>query len=533
MNASSILLLVIVVIAILFGSVFLGMAVGTSDFETLAGFAIIVSALATFAILRDKIWLLIPIFASWDGRIYLLPLPLSVANIAVAFVVGCSALVILTRSSRWRYKPDTLDFWLFCILAILALGYLRNPVGVAALASGGDIGARPYFEVGMAFLAYLILANKSATPGTLRRLPIMVVTGSALIAIGGTIAFFVPQVGIYMFQFYSGFLPNMSALDSVQSPDSSDAIGRAGFVLGFTYSLSLYLFARRPPLLTLSPTRPLELLGVMLVGVLALVSGFRGAVAAVGMYFIAGSYLWWRGLGLLVCVITAILAIFGFYAIQATFGLPDRIQRPLSFLPGPWDDHVVRSAKVSNEWRFDMWDQVLNGDSIKNRWIGDGFGFPASEFAYYSDLQQLGTISSQQLADYYLITGDLHSGPLSTLKFAGGIGLAVFTILSILVAVRYVRLWRRIRHTPLSMPIAFYSMAAIYFPIKFLFIFGAFQYELSYLIIMAGLLRLLEHSAADYEATQASVPLPEPQQSQQNPPAAPHRHQPKPEPLPA
>jgi hypothetical protein len=502
MNAKSIFLVLVLVFAVILGAVFLGTAVGTSDFETLIGLSLVAGALVAFAVLGEKSWILIPIFAAWTGSIIILPIPFSVANIAVGFAVGCWIILILTRKVRWNIKFSAIDVWLIAILVLLGIGYVRNPVGLAAFASGGNVGARPYFEAATAFFGYVLLANAAAPASLLRKLPIMVVVSGLIIAVGGTIAFFLPEIGMYMFQFYSGFMPDMTELDPGRA--SNEGIGRASFLIPFALGLALCLFASKAPLINLSPFKPLRILGLAIAGILVLLSGFRTSVGELGMYFIIGMLLWWRGTGLAVCAVLAIVGMALIAGVQSVYPLPERVQRPLSFLPGSWDDNVVRSVKVSNEWRFDMWDEILKGNSIKNWWIGDGFGFSSSELAFYGQLHMTGRISSEQLADYFLMTGDLHSGPLSTIKFAGTVGLVLFTILSLVVAWRYAKLWRRMRYSPLGFPIAFYAIVACFFPIKFLFVFGAFQTDLPFLIISAGLLRMFENSAAKYEAEQAA-----------------------------
>ncbi len=503
MNVNSILVAIIGLFVIVFGSVYIGMAVGTSDFATLGRAVVLVVALAAFALLGKQTWVLIPVFAFWGGTISVLPLPFSVSNLVVGFAFATWLVLLGTRRVKWNFRVDSLDFWIVAFILLLGVGYLRNPVGVAALASGGNVGARPYFEVLVAFCGYLLLASQSDTPRVLRRIPPAVVLSGLIIAIGGAIAYFVPQIGMYMYPFYSGFMPNLGALDPTMTADES-SIGRAGFLLPFALSLSLYLFARKPPLLNLSPFNPFGPFAFGLAGILVLLSGFRNAIAALGMYFIIGMLMWWRGTGLMLCLLMMFLGVVMITGLQSVYPLPERVQRTLSFLPGNWDTNVLRETRDSNEWRIEIWQEILKGDSIKNRWIGDGFGFPAAELAYYGELQITGKITSQQLADYYLITGDLHSGPLSALKFVGGVGLALIAGFSIHVAWRFIRLWRRVRYTPLGFPVAFYAINACYFPIKYIFIFGAFQNDLAVLIVLAGLLRMLENSTAEYEGRQAA-----------------------------
>ncbi len=495
MNSKNIIVLIVVVAVILIGSIFLGTAVGTSDIQTLSGFFLIAIALGAFMATGRNVWILIPIFAAWDGRISILPIPFSVSNVAVGFVVVCWGLLWTTRRVRWHFRFNSLDIWLLLMLLLLAAGYLRNPVGVAAVANNSNIGARPYFEVGVACVGYAILGSQRPVAAVLGRLPLGVTLSGFAIALGGTIAYLYPIVGIYLYQFYSGFRPFMAEVLGGETAVAK-GIGRAPFLLPFALALGAWLFASRPPISSCSPLRPFRLGTLCVSGVSVLVSGFRNAVGALGMYFIIGSFLWWRGKGLILCAVIAVLFIAGVIGVQSTIGLPDRMQRPLSFLPGDWDEGVKRSAEETVQWRLDMWMDVLKGDQIENWWIGDGFGFPASEMAYYSALYNSGKILPQQLANYFLMTGDLHSGPLSAAKFVGVIGFVVFFSYAGFVAWRFARLFRITEDKRMKTVVGFFGIPAIYFPIKFVFIYGAFQNDLPSLIVTAGMLRLLEESLA-------------------------------------
>lgn len=500
MDSKKTVLIIAVVAVVLVGSTILGVAVGSSDFETIGGFLVVAAALAAFLGLGRNIWLLIPIFAAWSGNIKVLPLPFSVSNIAIGFAVACWLLLLVTRRIRLSFRFDTLDIWIVALLLVLFFGYLRNPVGLAALANNSNVGARPYFEIVVALCGYFMLANQRPTLKALRSVPPAILVASIVLAIGGTVAYFAPQIGIRLYIFYTGFFPN---LDTGEYGVVEQSIGRAPFLRPLGFTVLLILFATRPPFTNLLPTRPLRLFGFASGMLLVLLSGFRSAFGAAGLFFVVGSFLWWRGRGLILCVVMAVLAIGGIVAVQSFYPLPDRLQRPLSFLPGDWDAHVVRSVEESTEWRVEMWNIVVNGNSVGNPWIGDGFGFPASELAYYGFLQQSGQILPQQLATFYLLTGDIHSGPLSTFKFVGILGLLLFASTAIHVAIRYLKLWRSIRDPLYHLPVGFFAIQAIYFPIEFLFVYGNFKTDLPELLISVGILRILEVAVREGQTSEA------------------------------
>lgn len=495
MNTQKTFTLATVLVVVVLGSIFLGSAVGRQDTMTAIIAVSVIVVILIFVGLGDNIWVLVPVFAIWSGHIPLLPLPFSVSNLAVGFGVFAWSLALAARRQSWNFHFTGIDIILLSIVAILAAGYFRNPIGVAAFSNGSNIGARPYIEVGIALAGYVMLSSQRARITIVEKLPRWALISAVVIGLGGMIAFLVPPIGIVMYQFYTGFLPNMSAvLDPYGGNDA--AVGRTSYTRAMAIAGAAYVGARCCPLFLVNP-RKWGLAALFGIAVLAaLVSGFRSAFVAVGFYFVFASWLWLRGRGILVCVAVAVLGIGTIAIVQQLVPVHERIQRTLSFVPANWDRSVIEDAEGSTEWRLEMWETVLEGDNIKNWWIGDGFGFPRSEMEYFSFLQRTNSATPEQMAEYYTITGDLHSGPLSAIKFAGVFGLILYVILAIAIAVQYVRLWGKLSiygtSEGLRFTIGFFTIIAAYVPLKFLFIYGAYNNDLAPLILSAGMYRLLK-----------------------------------------
>lgn len=513
------LTLAITFIVVIIVSIFLGSAVGRSDQTTPMVAITILVVLLLIASLGEGTWVLIPIFAAWSGQISVLPLPFSVSNLVVFLTAFVFMLSIATRRQTWNYKAEAIDVVLGLTLALLAIGYMRNPVGVAALTSGSNVGGRPYAEVGIAFVAYLVLAGQDARASLIAAIPRWVLISTALLAVGGGIATALPAAGVVLYQFYSGFMPDLA--DVIDPYSQQEGIGRLELLRPLAFALTAYVGAKCNPL-RLFRVENWWLVGLLAVALaMSLISGYRSALVAITFYFVCASWLWLRGAGLAICGFLGIGFLAAIIMVQSFIPLPDRVQRSMSFLPGPWDDRVVRSAEGSTEWRLEMWEIVLEGDNIKNWWIGDGFGFPRSEYEYFGYLQMSGQISSHQLAEYYLITGSLHSGPLSALKFAGVIGGVFYVVLAVMIFVGYVKLWNSLQWYPslgnLRVTVGFFTILASYVPFKFVFIFGAYNNDLSTLIISAGVYRVIASSArkemaAGDEQSQDAVQDPSPSQ---------------------
>lgn len=500
------LTLALTLLVVIIGSIFLGSAVGQNDLSTAIIAVAVLGVLITVIALGESIWVIIPVLAAWSSGVPLLPLPFSVANLAIMLAVGFWFLSVATRRQQWSFKSDRIDFVLVLTVILLMVGYFRNPIGLSSLASGGNIGGRPYVETAVALVAYLILAGQQAKGSLIEKLPRWIITSAGVLAVGGGVAAFIPQAGIVLYQFYSGFLPDMGEL--LDPYGEREGVGKSGYLRPLAFALAAYVVARCSPIRLMRPENFWLLAILAFATVLAALTAYRSALIAVGFYFVAASWLWLRGLGLILCGFLGVLFVAALISLQSFVPLPEKVQRSFAFLPGNWDQRVEREAEGSVDWRVEMWEDVIYGDNIKNWWIGDGFGFPQSEAEYYGYLHRTKQISPQQLAEYYLITGGLHSGPLSAAKFVGVIGGLLYLVLSFMVIAGYLKLWKMLAGydslNRLRVSVAFFGITAFYIPFKFVFIYGAYQNDLGPLIVSAGLYRLIA-SVARREMAEADM----------------------------
>lgn len=178
--------------------------------------------------------------------------------------------------------------------------------------------------------------------------------------------------------------------------------------------------------------------------------------------------------------------------------LPPNIQRSLTFLPGTWEERYKVDAKGSSDWRFEIWREALLTDRwIHNKWLGDGLGFSAAEFTAQMNNRQ-GTRSGISGFDFHretiLANGDYHSGPVSTIRVIGYIGLIFFLLAQIRLAVHAHHQIIRCRGTE-WLPLAlFVGIPLISGPVFFLFIFGDFKSAASAYLLSVGMCRMLENN---------------------------------------
>lgn len=490
MNSKSILAVAALAVTIILGSFILGSAVAQVDLIKLGGFVVAVVAIGLFVILKKNVWILIPIFFSWGGNVGILPIPFSVSNLSIMFCLAVFGLQLGTRREKIRWRPGTIDFFIGLVLVSVATSFVLNPVGIRAFGTSGLVGGRPYFEVIVGLLGYIMLCSVRPDADWLNRVPVFTVIMAAVMAVGGTIAFFIPQTGIILYQFYSGFLPDVKELLGGNELDKGTGVGRSGYLSPLAVSLVYLIYAKRAPIANLSPTHTKSLLGLMIAAVLSLLSGFRGVLGAQGIYFVIASTAWQGFKGFLLTIMIAVVALSGIYFISVTVTLPDRIQRPLSFLPGEWDRRVKDTGSESTDWRVGMWEEALYGSGIGNKILGDGFGVRSAEVEYFREKQAMRRISTQEQQQYYILTGNLHSGPLTAIRYVGVIGFILYTLLILYIASGFFRLWRSCINRREAVLVGFFALPATYLPLKYLFVFGAFNIDFPQSLITAGMLVL-------------------------------------------
>jgi hypothetical protein len=178
--------------------------------------------------------------------------------------------------------------------------------------------------------------------------------------------------------------------------------------------------------------------------------------------------------------------------------LPPNVQRSLTFLPGTWEQRYKDDAKGSTEWRVEIWREVLLTNRwIQNKWLGDGLGFSAAELSSQMATRQgvrTGISGFDSFRENILSSGDYHSGPVSTIRVIGYIGLIFFLLAQIRLSVHAHRQIIRCRGTE-WLPLAlFVGIPMVWGPLFFTLIFGDFKTSASAFLVSLGMCRLLENN---------------------------------------
>jgi len=503
MNERILVNVVLIVISLIL-AIFLGNWVVTSPKEVGMGFAVVM-AIILFMVLNKNIWILIPASMSVGFRFPFIPGGFTTPELVSMYVVGCTILLLLSHKASLRIKVTSIEFFAGLVLFLLCLAYIRNPVGVMALGAD-NVGGRPYAIVIIGVSAGWVLSSTKTDYIQVSRafkwgvLGYFATLGVQLAAkVSGAIASITgPLLGIGG----SGGGGYGGQVDTSKATRSGIAASWGDFGCRFICSCM-------HPLKAIYNLRWSPVLFSILIA--AAMSGFRSMIAIVGVTFLLGIYYWGKTKAVMLAGIIGILCYVGINIVNMIYPLPPNIQRSLSFLPGTWKERYVVDSESSTDWRVLMWEEALYTDRyIRNKFIGDGLGIQRSDFSRMQEISLSRVQTDEMTQERAMLAGDFHSGPVTTIKVIGYLGLVILTIAMIIVSVRAHRLIIESRDKPYFREAIFFCLPLVYMPFIYLFIFGSFKESIPVWFIQIGLLRLLENNlkyAEDLESAQNQVEL--------------------------
>lgn len=484
-------------------AVAIGNAVGSSDMRFVAGVIAAIPVAVIFVKLKTNIWVLLPISWYLTGRLPWLPLPFSVRDMAFMTVIFFFTLFFATRALPWRRKLTTLDYLIYINLAYLATVYLRNPAGFWAMQTS-VVGGRPYFEIALAFGAFIILSRVRISDFIAKILPLFFVIPSWCVGLLDVVGRLSPQTGFLLNSIYSG----VGSRDVLGAFQQEAQLGqtRMGALQYAGSSSVLALCSRYNPITLISPFYPFRsILFVLAVGAIFL-SGFRSVILFAMVAFLLSSILRGRLKDLWVAGAGMLLGLLVLISMQGSLiQLPMTLQRTLSWLPGDWDPVAVGDAQESTQWRVDMWGWAWNDDRIlRDRVWGQGFGLSLDDMNLIATSLMAGQGGGSLLGgsdrENFMITGSFHSGPLSTIKYVGIVGLALYYPLMCYMALLAWRTCVRARETKAFSLALFVGIPIIYEPFNFVVVFGGLDGNYSQLLFWAGLLNMTKRYVENVQA---------------------------------
>ncbi len=426
-----------------------------------------------------------------------LKIPGNPTTLILAEILFCSfcLLMFLIRRLPLKIKFTELDFWTLLVTLCVAVGYLRNPVGLNIF-GGSSLGGRPYAIFALTLVTSLILRNfRMPVAGLKWLLKLNIIGGLAHFAFL-SVGYFIPQLGV--------MIGSATALANDESGSGAGNGGQKATKLAFLGTLSerlaLWIGAFKSPIKACF--HPIWAPLILISFGFAAMSGYRSQIAATGLaYVVAIAY---RGgfKSILIASAAFIFAIASLALTNLTSPLPANIQRSLTFLPGTWDEFHKKEAEDSTEWRVEMWEEALfTDDWIKNKFIGDGLGITRDEFEYILSLGGInetsgtkgkGNLSLQQ--EIMMASNAYHSGPVSTIRVIGYFGLLILLLAQIRLAVHAHRQIKRTKNTewfPLALLI---GIPMISTPVFFVFVFGTFDEAISGFLLGTAFVQILKNN---------------------------------------
>ena len=473
-----------------------GNSVAVGDYASVA-MALVIPVFAAIISLGKRIYLLIPICWVMIGTLPFLPIPFNVREITIILGSGLFIQEFIFKSkSRERSPWTNIDVWIWINIVYIATVFLRNPVGFAFMSSGERVGGKPYIDVILGVMTYLILSNYKISSKISGNIPQWVLLMTIFESGCGLVGTFFPSLGNALGHLYSSFYPGGSGMDLGDSIITTTTLGEDRFAclgpLGLT--LIVYIVSLANPV-----KMNLKQLASYLTGLLLIMfSGFRSILLEGVIATIIGSLIRNLSQGIFKTLTVAIIvSLSGILLSYSSIKLPYTFQRALSFLPGNWDLLALGDARDSSEWRFEMWMTVLTSDQyIHNKILGDGFGFLRTDLEKGLDIM-LGKTSLSELdmrQEQFMRNGDFHSGPISAIRFVGVVGLLLYLILIINTAFLALNIIKIYLGKGYDIILIFYGITAISSPFIFVFIFGDYRISLVDTLLLAGMLKSLQNS---------------------------------------
>jgi len=492
------LLSVVVTILGLVLALYAGSLIGSGNTKNLMLIAGAVIFVAIGLIFKERIWILMFLFWPAEGRLLGTPASPHDGVILLAF----AWFLIFKAFKLIRNKPvyGLADIILIVNLLYITSMYIRNPVGGLAMSSD-IIGVRPYISITLAAMAYWVLNRADLSHTLASRLPYLSVIGHLPTFFASLICTFVPGATGPIAKIYAGIDTPNNPLEDPASGGGDNDKSRYGFLRGtgaWAFSILGCLFR---PLTLINPIYFGRFFAFSLAALAILLTGFRSSFILAGMIFFI--ICWYRRkiselfrIGIMFTPVLVLMIMMQ----GAILSLPFAVQRSLSFLPGNWDQEIVENAEGSSEWRLQMWRVFLNSGNkyLKNWWLGDGFGYSMDTLR--DNLAAKG--DHENIQEGFIITGRLHNGPLSTIRNAGYVGLALYYLLMFSILRLAHRLIVQSRNTPYFIPMLFFGAPTIAFPFFFTIIFGAYELDFATSIYSLGVLKLLERAFNRYREEQ-------------------------------
>ena len=458
-----------------------------------------------------------PIFIKWHYPILVFGLacPMTcffligrppLAQVVILLCLGI-AIVERTINSEKRFLRVPAMTWPLLFIAGMAYMTAELTGGLGLHSLGGETGGgKKYIALFVGIAGYFALTSQAIPREKWKWYLALSILPSLMGMIGDLFPLLPSPLNYVNLLFPPSVMPDQDVVVGVTRLRSFS------FSIG---AIAIYLLARYGLRGLFDGTKPWRVLLFLGSVTLTLFGGFRASLIGLVtlitlMFFLEGMHRT-RLLPLLILA----GALGGTLLWGFSDKLPFTFQRSLSFLPLKWDGAVIADAEGSSEWRFSIW-RATWPKVPQYLLLGKGYSLNKQDFDLIGSGQFTMFQSSHIEADSdtLAISGDYHSGPLSTLMGFGIWGaIGILWLMAATVFVTY----RNFKYGDPELRVfnVYLLASSINCIVFFFFIFGGFQNDVGSFARLAGFSIAMNGGLAR-PAPKAAYnprikPLPEPQ----------------------
>ncbi len=404
-------------------AIFLGYIVASPfDWTALAVYAGITLLFALPFLLRWHYPLLI---ASWNMNavMFLMPgrPPLWLLMIAMSLMFS-AVNSTLNKKGKFSSAPQVIYSLLFLAAVVLATAQLRGGIGLGSL--GAQVaGGRRYIYLFGAILGYFALTYHQIAQEKAYAYGTAFFLGGITPAIGSLL----PLVNPAFYIIFAIFPPEQSGLETLGLVQEGAVFRLSGLsfasvaifctlmacygikgIFNISGQLNFLPFRFQGGFQLNQPWRLLLFVGNL---VMSLFGGFRSILLILLLTFVIQFLYEKLHRTSLLPKLLFVLALSAALILPFASKLPLSVQRTLSVLPIDVDPVAKQSAKVSTDWRLNIWQRVLP-KVPQYLFLGKGYAISSAELELLGNESLRGQDTSQDTA---ILAGDYHNGPLSVI----------------------------------------------------------------------------------------------------------------------
>ena len=429
--------LLVAMLVSLVASVIFALSAGEGDFIFVWIGLFVISMVALMTMLGPHYWLIIPF--AFVCQLPAIPVQGRLVELPEIMAVVCGAFLLVRYALKQQkftlFRKEHAAVMLYAGWALMI--FMKNPVGLSDLGATAG-GLRFYGKIGLALVAFLVMANQKIDERGCKWIIILLLFGAILSTVQEIFFFFFPIGGRDVY---------------AQEIDSEAFYTWHQSLANLPLAVILILFSRYPSRQIFSLHRLWSLGAFVACVALIVASGKRAAAASVPLIALAAAtarrelgflLLWLVGAGL-----ACVLVIVGQGEI---FHLSLTAQRTLSFLPAEWDVELSSMEGGQDEFRAAL--RRLAMQKIhRDPWIGTG---------YKIDLRMLQGLALQQATNIeeqvtpFALASSWHN---TWLGYAADFGIPASVLAAIIFLTVLRRSWKTFKESPqksLTQTLAFY-----------------------------------------------------------------------------